>query len=90
MGSPYTQVRDQGLARTASWTRRTAAAGVLLCAALAAVFAHSLPGQSASGSGSTSGLRSAPTQGNPQQPVQAPTQPPAAGSGPGQVVSGAS
>ncbi|MDH6577742.1 hypothetical protein [Kitasatospora sp. MAP5-34] len=96
MYSPQSRQRDEGLARTASWTRRTAAAGALLCAALAAVFAHALPGQAAARSSTSPGTGTAPAQQSPGHGLRAPAQPPTAGSGSnsgsgsGQVRSGAS
>ncbi|MHA6758024.1 hypothetical protein [Streptacidiphilus sp. PAMC 29251] len=74
--------RDHALARAASWTRATAVAAVVACAALGAGFAHVLPGHTAAQTGTGSGT-SPRTQ-------PAPAQPPAPGQGPGQVTSGAS
>ena len=87
--------RDHALARVASWTRRTAVAAVLLCAALAAVFAHALPGhlgaQPGTGGSSTGSTGDGSTGGSHGHGgVQPPASPPGAGSGAGQVTSGAS
>jgi len=89
MENPRARTRDEGLARTASWTRRTAAAAALLCAALATFFAHALPGQAAAPSTSPSGDSGHVRHGTQGQ-VQSPAQPPTTGSGSGQVSSGAS
>ena len=79
--------RDRGLQRTASWTRATAIAATLLCAALAAGFAHVLPGHAAAQNGTAP---SAPTRHRGDHTSRTPAQPPSTGSGAGQVTSGAS
>ncbi|MDH6136853.1 hypothetical protein P3T37_006284 [Kitasatospora sp. MAA4] len=87
MDNRRTRLREEGLARTTSWTRRTAAGAAVLCAALAGIFAHALPGQAA-----TPGTAQ-PGSTQPSQPhLQAPAQPPGSGSGAGggHVTSGGS
>jgi hypothetical protein len=83
------RARDRGLARTASWTRRIAVLATVGCAALAAAFAHVLPGHVAaqfgiSGDGTTKSAPPGHHHGN------SPAQPPGSGSGAGQATTGAS
>ncbi|WP_157535786.1 hypothetical protein [Kitasatospora mediocidica] len=84
MNTPRKRLRDEGLARTASWTRRCAAAAAVLCAALAGVFAHVLPGQAATAT--NPGTSSSPAQHH----LQPSAQPPSAGTGRHHVTSGGS
>ena len=53
--NPRARTHDEGLARTASWPRRTAAGPAPLRAAPATFFAHVLPGQAAAPSSPPSG-----------------------------------
>ncbi|HEY2551490.1 MAG TPA: hypothetical protein VGI64_13015 [Streptosporangiaceae bacterium] len=71
-------VRDDGLRRISRLTWRAGAAGVICSAVIAAAFGHHVK--------STSPATSRPSQGS----ILIPAQPPAAGSGSGQVTSGAS
>lgn len=70
-------VRDDGLRRVSRLTWRAGAAGVIFSAVIAAAFGHSIKSSS-------------PAPSRPGQGILIPAQPPAAGSGSGQVTSGAS